>query len=574
GSNDASPFYFYAPEPRDLLLLSQMFDPLIYAARYGHYKTVELLLNKYGEDTEQMGTSCFNGVLIHGVTALWCAAKAGHFEVVRLLIPACFKGHMDIVQYLVEHQADINIVDNDNTTCLMVAGYQGHTDVVRFLLERGADLNAKCHDGLTALHFAAARGHMDIVRELVSRRATVVEDKRGMTPLKVAADRCQADVVEFLLAYLLGASFANDQINYDIQKTFHYLHAAMTERYRDPQRLFPKERLPHIEAYGLRRECKSLEELENIRVDHDALHMEGLMIRERILGSDNILVPNQVFYRGTLYANRREFDNSIQLWLHALWLTQRCNCKTHKALLIPMELFYKMVHLHKPLNAVSVEQVMSCSVLEIQRSISRVDSAAEGKLPQALDNYKTNIFAFLYLSCISTKTTCGEEQRTRMNKHIYDVIKMDPRSDDGSTLLHLAVSPGTQVNSCYTKDVCIFPNAQVVKLLLECGAQVDAVDHEGNTPLHVIVQYDQLICDLLTLHTIITSLVEAGAHTDMANKQKKTPLDMCSTSAAKDLLKSQMKMSLQCLAARAVRKHSIPYRNEIPKTLEEFTEFH
>uniref|UniRef100_A0A8C6S8E0 Fem-1 homolog b n=1 Tax=Neogobius melanostomus TaxID=47308 RepID=A0A8C6S8E0_9GOBI len=135
---------------------------------------------------------------------------------------ACFKGHMDIVQYLVEHQADINIVDNDNTTCLMVAGYQGHTDVVRFLLERGADLNAKCHDGLTALHFAAARGHMDIVRELVSRRATVVEDKRGMTPLKVAADRCQADVVKFLLAYadcdaksriealeLLGASFTH-----------------------------------------------------------------------------------------------------------------------------------------------------------------------------------------------------------------------------------------------------------------------------------------------------------------------------------------------------------------------------
>uniref|UniRef100_A0A8C6THM1 Protein fem-1 homolog B n=1 Tax=Neogobius melanostomus TaxID=47308 RepID=A0A8C6THM1_9GOBI len=502
-------------------------------------------------------------VLIHGVTALWCAAKAGHFEVVRLLIrhqanvnhtipitkstplrAACFKGHMDIVQYLVEHQADINIVDNDNTTCLMVAGCQGHTDVVRFLLERGADLN---------------RGHMDIVRELVSRRAAVVEDKRGMTPLKVAADRCQADVVKFLLAYadcdaksriealeLLGASF----------------------------RLFPKERLPHIEAYGLRRECKSLEELENIRVDHDALHMEGLMIRERILGSDNFFVPNQVFYRGTLYANRWEFDNSIKLWLHALWLTERCNCKTHKALLILVELFYKMVHLHKPLNAVSVEQVMSCSVLEIQRSISRVDSAAEGELPQALDNYKTNIFAFLYLSCISTKTTCGEEQRTRMNKHIYDVIKMDPRSDDGSTLLHLAVSPGTQVNSCYTKDVCIFPNAQVVKLLLECGAQVDAVDHEGNTPLHVIVQYDQLICDLLTLHTIISSLVEAGAHTDMANKQKKTPLDMCSTSAAKDLLKSQMKMSLQCLAARAVRKHSIPYRNEIPKTLEEFLEFH
>lgn len=586
-------------------LSGQRSTPLIIAARNGHDKVVRLLLDHYRVDTEQTGTVRFDGYVIDGATALWCAAGAGHFEVVRLLVghqanvnhttitnstplrAACFDGRLDIVRFLVEHRADISITNKYNNTCLMIAAYKGHTDVVRFLLERGADPNAKAHCGATALHFAAEAGHLDIVKELVSRQAAVVQNGHGMTPLKVAAESCKADVVELLLAHadcdaesriealeLLGASFANDRENYDIQKTFHYLHAAMTERHRDPQRHFPKERLPPIEAYGRRRECETLQELENIRVDRDALHMEGLMIRERILGSDNIDVSHPIIYRGAVYADSMEFDNCIKLWLHALRLRQRGNRNTHKDLLRFAQVFSQMVHLREPLTAASVEQVMSCSVLEIQRSVSRVDSAAEGELPQALDNYESNIFTFLYLACISTKTTCQEEQRARMNKHIYDLIQMDPRSRDGSTLLHLAISSSTPVDDFHTNDVCSFPNAQVTKLLLDCGAQVNAVDHEGNTPLHVIVQYNRPISDFLTLHAIIISLVEAGAHTDMANKQKKTPLDKSTTGVSEILLKTQMKMSLKCLAARAVRQHHITYRNQIPKTLEEFVEFH
>lgn len=586
-------------------LSGQRSTPLIIAARNGHDKVVRLLLDHYRVDTEQTGTVRFDGYVIDGATALWCAAGAGHFEVVRLLVghqanvnhttitnstplrAACFDGRLDIVHFLVEHRADISITNKYNNTCLMIAAYKGHTDVVRFLLERGADPNAKAHCGATALHFAAEAGHLDIVKELVSRQAAVVQNGHGMTPLKVAAESCKADVVELLLAHadcdaesriealeLLGASFANDRENYDIQKTFHYLHAAMTERHRDPQRRVPKERLPPIEAYGRRRECETLQELENIRVDRDALHMEGLMIRERILGSDNIDVSHPIIYRGAVYADSMEFDNCIKLWLHALRLRQRGNRNTHKDLLRFAQVFSQMVHLREPLTAASVEQVMSCSVLEIQRSVSRVDSAAEGELPQALDNYESNIFTFLYLACISTKTTCQEEQRARMNKHIYDLIQMDPRSRDGSTLLHLAISSSTPVDDFHTNDVCSFPNAQVTKLLLDCGAQVNAVDHEGNTPLHVIVQYNRPISDFLTLHAIIISLVEAGAHTDMANKQKKTPLDKSTTGVSEILLKTQMKMSLKCLAARAVRQHHITYRNQIPKTLEEFVEFH
>lgn len=88
------------------------------------------------------------------------------------------------------------------------------------------------------------------------------------------------------------------------------------------------------------------------------------------------------------------------------------------------------------------------------------------------------------------------------------------------------------------------------------------------------MQYNRPISDFLTLHAIIIGLVEAGAHTDVANKQRKTPLDQSTTGVSEILLRTQIRMSLKCLAARAVRRHHITYRDQIPKTLEEFVEFH
>uniref|UniRef100_A0A2K5EUV5 Protein fem-1 homolog B n=1 Tax=Aotus nancymaae TaxID=37293 RepID=A0A2K5EUV5_AOTNA len=469
----------------------QRSTPLIIAARNGHAKVVRLLLEHYRVQTQQTGTVRFDGYVIDGATALWCAAGAGHFEVVKLLVShganvnhttvtnstplraACFDGRLDIVKYLVENNANISIANKYDNTCLMIAAYKGHTDVVRYLLEQRADPNAKAHCGATALHFAAEAGHIDIVKELIKWRAAIVVNGHGMTPLKVAAESCKADVVELLLSHadcdrrsriealeLLGASFANDRENYDIMKTYHYLYLAMLERFQDGDNILEKEVLPPIHAYGNRTECRNPQELESIRQDRDALHMEGLIVRERIL------------------------------------------------------------------------------------------------------------------VCISTKTQCSEEDQCKINKQIYNLIHLDPRTREGFTLLHLAVNSNTPVDDFHTNDVCSFPNALVTKLLLDCGAEVNAVDNEGNSALHIIVQYNRPISDFLTLHSIIISLVEAGAHTDMTNKQNKTPLDKSTTGVSEILLKTQMKMSLKCLAARAVRANDINYQDQIPRTLEEFVGFH
>lgn len=44
--------------------------------------------------------------------------------------------------------------------------------------------------------------------------------------------------------------------------------------------------------------------------------------RERILGKENPEVPHPIIYRGAVFADIGRFDRCIDLWIHALQLTQ------------------------------------------------------------------------------------------------------------------------------------------------------------------------------------------------------------------------------------------------------------
>ncbi|KAB7497086.1 hypothetical protein Anas_10555 [Armadillidium nasatum] len=68
-----------------------------------------------------------------------------------------------------------------------------------------------------------------------------------------------------------------------------------------------------------------------------------------------------------------------------------------------------------------------------------------------------------------------------------------------------------------------FPCAFTTKLLITCGANVNEMDNNRNTPLHLI-NFDKPL-DFFTLHNIILALVEAGAHMDTVNQSGATPMD-------------------------------------------------
>ena len=130
---------------------------------------------------------------------------------------------------------------------------------------------------------------------------------------------------------------------YDLEKAFYYMEWAMRLRYRDNQNPLLKKILPPIAAYDHKVECQTLEQLIAIQTNRCAIHMEALVIRERILGAHNPEVPHPIIFRGAVYADSARFDRCLQLWLHALRLRIMNSVSIKKDLLRFAQVFSQII---------------------------------------------------------------------------------------------------------------------------------------------------------------------------------------------------------------------------------------
>ena len=101
---------------------------------------------------------------------------------------------------------------------------------------------------------------------------------------------------------------------------------------------------------------------------------------------------------------------------------------------------------------------------------------------------------------------------SRESSWVTDLSTSISLTTSGSSLLHLVVNQLTPVDDFHTNDVCRFPCSSTTKLLLLAGADAQAMDDRRNTPLHIIVSYQKIVSDFLTLHAIIMALLEAGGN--------------------------------------------------------------
>jgi uncharacterized protein len=83
---------------------------------------------------------------------------------------------------------------------LIQAVQDGRADVVKSLLEKAVDVNASAADGTTALHWAAQVGNDAIAKLLLDARATVDQPNRyGVRPLLLASESGSFAVIKLLL---------------------------------------------------------------------------------------------------------------------------------------------------------------------------------------------------------------------------------------------------------------------------------------------------------------------------------------------------------------------------------------
>jgi ankyrin repeat protein len=163
-----------------------------------------------------------------GRTPLHVAAESGQDKVVRLLLA---KG------------AAIEAKNAAGATALNLAVRNRFWDIVELLVNGGADVNSTDSEGTTPLHYAAQRGDNETVERLIAKGADVnAKNTRGWTPALLAAMWARRDTVTLLiskgadissiqLAAYLGdlarvKDFLENEVDVNTQGVYSPLHAA------------------------------------------------------------------------------------------------------------------------------------------------------------------------------------------------------------------------------------------------------------------------------------------------------------------------------------------------------------
>lgn len=180
-------------------------------------KTTELSeLGKFKELKSQLDEAGIVPAVAHGIFELLKPEninKFNHYGDTPLFI-ACEKAYFEVVRFLLENGADVNIADKYGRTALSEAckTHGSSLDIVRLLVEKGADVNGADNRARTPLSEACRHYNLEIVKLLAEKGANVnIADDIGRTPLHEACfEFFQLDKVQLLITLGADVNIADD----------------------------------------------------------------------------------------------------------------------------------------------------------------------------------------------------------------------------------------------------------------------------------------------------------------------------------------------------------------------------
>jgi len=369
------------------------------------------------------------------------------------------------------------------TNALHTAIAVGKIDEIKKVI-KNVDINEKDNVGRTALHLAVFKGNKDGVEAILAAKAKVnIQDKQGRTPMHSAAARGVVEIVQMLL-----------------------------DKDADVKAEDNKNQTPLHQA----RNADVVDLLVAAGAKVDVTDKDGdTPLHEAIYHSKEDVVAALLKNKADLNANWK--NNRFPLW----FATKKHNIKVIELL----------VQHGADVNKYDIDKVTALNMLAQDKSNFKLDTAncliSSGANIGARDNHgNTPLLNALFSNNF-------EFVELLINKGADLLVT----NKDGYTVLHAAVEAGilkaidlfldrhidVHAKTTEGKTPLHLTNTQkdqmeMIAALLAAGANVNAVDNNGETILHYAARYKN--------YFIAAYLVDYGAQLDLQNKKGKTPVDL------------------------------------------------
>ncbi|KAF6040293.1 TNKS2 [Bugula neritina] len=403
-------------------------------------------------------------------------------------------GRKDVVDHLVECGADVHARDDGGLIPLHNACSFGHAEVVHLLLSQGADANSRDNWNYTPLHEAAIKGKLDVCLVLLQHNADpLVNNTDGKTPLDLADASAKLVLSgEYKKDELLEAARSGNE-----EKLMSLLTPLNVNCHASDGR---KSTPLHLAA-GYNR-TRIVQLLLQQGADVHAKDKGGLVPLHNACSYGHFEVTEMLLKAGAnvntmdlwQFTPLHEASSKYRVEVCSLLLAHGAdptlpNCHNKAAVDVAQRDLQERLHY----------EFKGHQVLEAARQ------ADSQKLKRSISGDNSSLLSFKHPFTGDTALHCAVLSPFPKKKQVTELLirkgqtLINEKNKEFLTALHLAT------------DKCSY---DLMELLLEKGAKVNALDNLGQTALHRAAQQGNVqACKLLMTYNIDISIVSLQGYT-------------------------------------------------------------